>query len=634
VSDALHRLLLIALLGVTFICCLPSLDAPFTHDEEAGIAVNRAVHPGATLRQAATYRYSPDQTRPLFFVTLLLEGRLHGLAPRGYRVLSLLMHIACGLVVYVLLRRLRPISDGAALAGSAFFLLHPMQSESIIYIWGRSGVQSALLALLALMTVPWPAAGHGSGARREDPARRATGPQQAWRWIAALALMALALAAKEEAVALPLMAFVYWVLAENRSARPALARAAALAAPVVAFVALRPLLLGAVGRQVFARGLGDNILGQAVVTLRLLRLTILPIGQSFDPAASVPTIAVGALAAFSCIAVIGLALVGGMRLRAAAVDSPAGHSVSDSAGEANAAALRWICAGILMSAAAYVLYWIVPLPDLMSERRVYLAYVGGALVVHGVSAFLSGLVRRGAPAGDGAPAMAWLPMLVVTLLLAPALHARSRVWSDPRLVWEEALRLAPQRVRPYIDLGVMAAVRGDSRTAGVDFDRALALEPHNPEALYNRGKLRLDAGDVAGAATDLDAAVAADPTMVRARINLAIARIRQGNLDDAEAQLRAALAIDPGDPRALTNLGEVRRARGDTDQAIALYRQALASDASYSHAAARLGVALEARGDTAGALTAYREYLARGPESATDRAAVEEKIRLLSSAAP
>jgi Tfp pilus assembly protein PilF len=595
---------------VTFACCLPSLDAPFTHDEEAGIVNNRAVHPGATLLDAATYRFSPDQTRPLFFVTLLLEGRLHGLAPHGYRVLSLLMHIACGCVVSVLLRRLRPISDGGALAGSAFFLLHPMQSESIIYIWGRSGVQSALLALLALVVVPW----------------KESGRIGAWRFIAAPALMALALAAKEEAVALPLMAFVYWVLAEDRPIRPALARAALLALPVVAFVTLRPLLLGAVGRQVFARGLGDNILGQAAVTLRLLRLTLLPIGQSFDPAASVPSMAIGTLAALACLAISAMALVAGMRLKAAASATPI------------SAALRWICAGVLMSAAAYAIYWFVPLPDLMSERRVYLAYVGGALVVHGLTALLTSLVRRDAPAGDRAPAghrasaLAWLPVLAVTLLLAPALHARSRIWSDPRQVWEEASRLAPERVRPYIDLGVMAAVRGDSQTAGVNFDRALALEPRNPEALYNRGKLRLDAGDLAGAATDLEAAAAADPALARARINLAIVRIRQGNLDDAEVQLRDALEIDPGDPRALTNLGEVRRARGDADQAIALYHQALASDPAYAHAAARLGVALEARGDTTGALAAYRDYLARGAESATDRAAVEEKIRRLSAA--
>src|SRR5262249_54057494 len=127
-SDALRRTLLLGLLLLTCVCCLPSLRAPFTHDEEAGIAVNRYVHPGASLADAARYRFSPDQWRPVFFVTLWLESRLHGLEPRGYRLVSLLMHLACGVAVYVLLRRLRPISDGGALAGTAFFLLHPMQS--------------------------------------------------------------------------------------------------------------------------------------------------------------------------------------------------------------------------------------------------------------------------------------------------------------------------------------------------------------------------------------------------------------------------------------------------------------------------------------------------------------------------
>src|SRR5262249_23188743 len=155
----------------------------------------------------------------------------------------------------------------------------------------------------------------------------------------------------------------------------------------------------------------------------------------------------------------------------------------------------WTCAGILMAAAAYAIYWIVPLPDLMSERRVYLPYVGVAIVVCGLSALFArpelGMSKgRGRSAAANhtvdshhTPASAWVPLLVVTLLLAPALHARSRLWSDPRRVWEEAAFLAPKQVRPYIDLGVMAAVRGDRQGAAESFDKAVALEPANPEAL-------------------------------------------------------------------------------------------------------------------------------------------------------
>jgi Flp pilus assembly protein TadD len=636
-NAALRTLALLILLGATAIACLPALDAPFTHDEEAGIGFNRAVQRGATIREAAEYRFSPDQWRPLFFVTLLAEARLHGTAPRGYRIVSLLMHLACGVVLYRLLFRLAPPGDeqggapapipspareGAALAGTAFFLLHPLQSESIIYIWGRSGVQAALLALLALAIVPWP----GPGTR--GPHRQHTVAALA-RWAAAPLLTAMALAVKEEAIFLPLVALLWWTLAEGRPIRPAIGRAALLAAPVIGFLALRTVVLGAIGRQVFARSLADNILGQAVVTLRMIRLVIVPVGQSFDPAAAVPPVIVGAAALAVCLLVIAGALAITIPRRAAA------------SATAPALGARWIGAGTLVAAAGIAIYWLVPLPDLMSERRGYLPLAGGALAVCGaVTVLLAALKppRRShratpAPGSAGGAVIAWAPALAVTLLLAPALHSRARLWSDPRGVWEEAMRRAPDRVRPYIDLGVLAAGSGDRAKAAAMFDKALALDPHDPEALYNRGRLRLDAGDLEGAGSDFAAAVAANPTMPRARINLAIVRIRRGDLDGAEEELRAALAIDPGEPRALTNLAEVLRARGRADEAIDLYRRALASDPAYAHAAARLGVTLEARGDPAGALAAYRDYLARGPESDADRLAVEQKIRALEGTA-
>ncbi len=73
------------------------------------------------------------------------------------------------------------------------------------------------------------------------------------------------------------------------------------------------------------------------------------------------------------------------------------------------------------------------------------------------------------------------------------------------------------------------------------------------------------------------------------------------------------------------------RATRRAHEAVTLYRQALDADPTYAHAAARLGVTLENLGDPRGALEAYREFLQRGTVSATDRAAVEEKVRRLES---
>jgi protein O-mannosyl-transferase len=582
-------LALSALFLVAVLCCLPALDAPFTFDEQTGIADNRALRPGSSVVSALTYRFSPDQARPIFFLSLLVDARLSGTEPGAFRRTGVVLHLTCGLLLFGLLRR-APGTDASALAGTAVFLLHPLQSESVLYIWGRSEVLSTLFLLASLTLVPL--AGGPKGRRLGA-------------WAGALVCLAFALAAKEEAVVLPLIALVWWTQAEGRLFPESLRRAAILAIPVAGFLALRSFVLGGVGRQVFARSVPDNILGQAVVTLRMLRLVLLPIGQSVDHAAAVPHLLAGSAALLACAAIIAGALDLARRF-------------------ARSAGVRRIAGGVLIAATGCLLYWLVPLPDLMSERRLYLPMIGVALAASGATLSVERL--RTAPSVRLLP---FLPAALLVLIMAPALLARARVWADPRLLWAEAARLAPGSARPLINLGVMAAERGDAAEAGRLFDRAIVLEPDNAEARFNRGKLRLETRDAPGARDDLERAVASNPGMTRARINLAIVRINEGDLQGAESDLRAALSIDPDEPRALTNLGEVLRATGHAAEALPLYRRALDADPAYAHAAARLGVALEALGDRRGALAAYREFLARGTTSATDRSAVLEKVRTL-----
>jgi tetratricopeptide (TPR) repeat protein len=589
----LEALALGLFLVVTFFCCLPAVDAPFTYDEDAGIEDNRVVHPGASLGEALAYRYSPDQARPVFFASLLLDANLWGMRPRGFRVTCFLLHLACGALLYFLLKR-PPGTAGAALAGTSLFLLHPLQSESVLYIWGRSEVLSTLFGLAAMLFVL-------RSAEREGPGTKGSFYSL---WAGAIACMALALASKEEAIAMPVILFLWWTLAEGRPGRQGVKRAAVLAIPVVLFLAVRAIALGGIGRQVYVRSVAENILGQGVVTLRMLRLFLLPFGQSIDHAAGVPGAFRASLALGACAFLLTVAIL---------------TAVAASRRAQRAMAASRIAGGVLIAAVASILYWMVPLPDLMCERRLYLPLIGAALSLSG--ALIAS--RRRALAVAAA----------LLLLLAPAMALRAGVWADPVRLWGEAARLAPEKARPLINLGVVAAEKGD-RTQALDlFSRAIALEPHNAEALFNRGKLHLDAGDSGRAIEDLQIAVASNPILVRARINLGIARIDAGDLAGAEAELRSSLEIEPKNPRALTNLAEVLRATRRADEAVALYRQALEADPTYSHAAARLGVTLENLGDPQGALSAYRDFLVRGTTSPTDRQAVENKVRMLEQAA-
>src|SRR5438093_1221113 len=310
-------------------------------------------HPVARFREALAYRYSPDQARPLFFASLLLDADLWGMRPRGFRVTCFLLHLACGVLLYLLLKR-PPGTAEAALAGTALFLLHPLQSESVLYIWGRSEVLSTLFGLAAMLLAlrAGERAGPGSTARFRA------------LWAGALGCTALGLASKEETVALPVIFFLWWTLAEGRPASPALGRAAVLAAPVALFLVIPSVALGEIGRQVYVRSVFDNILGQGVVTLQMLRLFFVPIGQSIDHPLSVPDVILGSAA----IAVWAALVAGAMTLAAHASGSPA----------VSPAASRF-AGGLLIAAASSILYLLVPLPYLLFCLRPHLLLVGASL---------------------------------------------------------------------------------------------------------------------------------------------------------------------------------------------------------------------------------------------------------------
>ncbi|MCZ6695575.1 MAG: hypothetical protein O7A63_03445, partial [Acidobacteria bacterium] len=223
-------------MAITTLCAWPALEAPFTFDEQAGIVDNRAVRPGSPVSAALTYRFSPDQMRPIFFLSLWMNTHAGGVVPFPLRLTNLCLHIACGLLVGLLLMRAFHREGGgparslrgrsAALSGMTLFLLHPLQSESVLYVWGRSGILSTLGLLGALLLAL-------AAADAARPRRRAA------LWCGTVALFGLALLSKEEAIILPLILFIWWTVAERRPVGEGLRRAALLVLPAALFLLVR-----------------------------------------------------------------------------------------------------------------------------------------------------------------------------------------------------------------------------------------------------------------------------------------------------------------------------------------------------------------------------------------------------------
>ncbi|MCY4486482.1 MAG: tetratricopeptide repeat protein [Deltaproteobacteria bacterium] len=126
---------------------------------------------------------------PIVYTSFWLEHKLWGLAPMGYHLVNVLLHLANCLLVWRLLSRL---AVPGAWAVAAVFAVHPLHVESVAWIMERKDLLSTLFYVTALLT--W---------------IRFTEVPEWRRYCLALALFAAGLLSKSVVVTLP-AALVIW----------------------------------------------------------------------------------------------------------------------------------------------------------------------------------------------------------------------------------------------------------------------------------------------------------------------------------------------------------------------------------------------------------------------------------------
>ncbi len=91
-----------------------------------------------------------DTYRPLTLTTFFIEHALWGKRAAGYHVVSVLVHTACVLALYLVALALG-VSRGAAFFAALLFAVHPAIGEAVHWINGRSDPLCVLFLLLALL---------------------------------------------------------------------------------------------------------------------------------------------------------------------------------------------------------------------------------------------------------------------------------------------------------------------------------------------------------------------------------------------------------------------------------------------------------------------------------------------------
>ncbi len=144
--------------------------------------------------------------RPIITLTYMLDYSLSGQNPLGYHITNLIWHIACGIIIYLLVGALF-YEPQLSLIASLLFVTHPVHAESVAWISGRTDVICAFffLSSLYLYTLAYLTNRRGKNLSLAG----------------SLALFILALLAKEMAVILPLILILidYFIIVKDTTLR-------------------------------------------------------------------------------------------------------------------------------------------------------------------------------------------------------------------------------------------------------------------------------------------------------------------------------------------------------------------------------------------------------------------------------
>lgn len=575
-----------ALATFVVLLCWPAQDGALVHDDVASIAR------GAT---GASGGDAPGSWRPLADLVFASASELGATGPRAFHALAIALHALATVAAFLFaLRWARNV--GVAAACGLLFAAHPVQVESFAWISALDGIlcgASALGALTAFLA--W----------RDRGARGAP-------WVAG-ALFALALAAKEAALAVPLIVVALDAARARAAGEPLLASdarrayapfALAIGLWYVARVAVFESALAGLDAAVIELGLSARRLALLRIELfgDFLKLLALPAdARVFRPLS--PELAPGSSAFLVPLACAAL----GIAIAAWAYAKRARTALGFSA-------------VMLVGIASLVVRPELLGPFPLADRHLYVAVAGA-----------SGLVALAA--------FRWLPRgaagVVVALVAAVSAwetHARIGTWRDEQTLFESAAARTPRSMYVQTSLGRVLLERYREmqqaellRRSHDAFQRALELGvalQRGDTTLFATSDDFLHANvglgwtwlhlaeidnwrDYQTAESVFQSVVDRYPRSAEGWTGLAVAQIQLGELDAADSALAKALEIDPRFVEAHVARGVLCGKRGDWSGARAAYDEALRWRPNHLETLLRRGGAEERAGDDAAAAATF-----------------------------
>jgi tetratricopeptide (TPR) repeat protein len=566
-NSSLYFPLLIIAVGLMAYCT--SFQVPFTFDDEFNIVNNPAIKDFRHVFDPLFWNKFP-QTRIVGYLSLALNYRLHGLDVSGYHVVNLAVHIANGLLVYLLVGlifrtpwfvgrlpgRMHMSDAVVALFAALLFVAHPVQTQAVTYVIQRLASLATFFYLLSLVS-------YLKARLLQTQGIQGKAFTAAAFHILALFSAVLAMKTKEIAFTLPVMA----VCCELIFFRGPFARRLLGLLPMALTIFVIPLTLlrngtgpqglisevGEVTRVMTPISRLDYLLTQFRVIVTYLRLLVFPVEQRVDYDYPLFHSLLNPQVLASLFLLLTLAGIAAVLL----VQARRGLVSDQGRSRLVAFCILWFFITLSVESS------IIPIADVIFEHRLYLSAVGFCILI---PLLISTYLPRGAE----------VLLVCLVVLLGGATIGRNMLWGDEVRLWQDNLAKSPDKGRVYIQLGKAYRKIGRNDLTIETYNQWLAKDPNDPEAYNNRGNAYRNLGMPGLALEDYNHSIALAPNFGLPHFNRATLYLERREFSRAIADYLRAQSLDPALEKRYSNLGYAYEELGQHDKAIEAYTREIA----------------------------------------------------------
>ncbi len=494
--------------------------------------------------------YNNIHHRYVAFLTFALNYSLHGLDVFGYHLVNVSLHLVNALLVYALvaLTLRTPLLESSSLNEKRFrlalltamlFVVHPVLTEAVTWIWQRVAVLVATFYLASVIVY--------------IRARLETGNK--WKrnvfFGISICFSVLAMKTKQNAFTLPFMIAIYEFTFFHDSIASRLKRLLPFALTLLIIPYTYFIEMGFSPSQA-TRGIGtaaqidisrlDYVLTQFSVLLTYIRVLLVPVNLPVYHAYSISHTFFDArvLLSFSLLAMI------------------LGVSVYVLLRRDKQCELTLIAFGVIWFFTAHLVEsGLIPLNVVIAKHRNYLPSVGFFIAVVSALSLLSDRIKN----TKVVPALSFL----IVIILAVSCYARNAVWRTAVTLGEDVVKNAPDNSQAHLILGRAFKREGRLAEAQLEFEESFRLDAEKNSS---------SSGSVSGGMPSTQHRII-KPQDVDVHFNLAVGHYQNKRFDDAMSELESVLTAAPHHAGAHYFKGLIHHENGRYEEAVKAYREAI-----------------------------------------------------------